>query len=112
MTTAVTLASGSDETGNKQSMKWLAGLIGLLRPTAPDSLADFVGRTCVIRTGRVTRTFGQAEVHADDGSSAIVQVRQAGADDLHAGVVALLYEYDPEGAFFWAIPFDIAMKGN
>jgi hypothetical protein len=92
-------------------MKWLDVLIGLLRPAAAESRADFVGRTCVIRTGRVTGAFGQAEVHAEDGSSAIVQVRQAGTDDLHAGVVALLYEYDPAGEFFWVIPFDIAMKG-
>jgi hypothetical protein len=70
--------------------------------------ADFVGLTCVIRTGRVTGTFGQAEVHARDGSSAIVQVRQAGEDDLRAGTVALLYDFDPDGEFFWVVPADIA----
>ena len=79
---------------------------------AGERRADFVGRTCVIRTGRVTRTFGQAEVRAEDGSSAIVQVRQAGEDDLHAGTVAVLYDFDPEGEFFWVVPTDIAMKGN
>lgn len=87
-------------------------LIGRFRPPGPESRADFVGRTCVIRTGRVTRTFGQAEVRAEDGSSAIVQVRQAGNDDLHAGTVAVLYDFDPEGEFFWVVPADIAMKGN
>ncbi|BCJ53529.1 hypothetical protein Asp14428_50040 [Actinoplanes sp. NBRC 14428] len=74
------------------------------------SRADFVGLTCVVRTGRVTRTFGQAEVHAPDGSSAIVQVRQAGEDDLRAGTVALLYDVDPEGEFFWIVPADIASQ--
>ena len=86
-------------------------LIGRFR-SAPESRADFVGRTCVIRTGRVTRTFGQAEVRAEDGSSAIVQVRQAGDDDLHTGTVAVLYDFDPEGEFFWVVPTDIATKGN
>ena len=85
-------------------------LIGRLRPPAPGSRTDFVGRTCVIRTGRVTRTFGQAEVRAEDGSSAIVQVRQAGDDDLHAGTTAVLYDFDPEGEFFWVIPADIALS--
>jgi hypothetical protein len=85
-------------------------LIGRFRPPGPESRADFVGRTCVIRTGRVTRTFGQAEVRAPDGSSAIVQVRQAGDDDLHAGTEALLYDFDPEGEFFWVIPSDIALS--
>ncbi|UQU65162.1 hypothetical protein COUCH_02085 [Couchioplanes caeruleus] len=75
---------------------------------AEPSRADFLGLTCVVRTGRVTRTFGQAEVHAPDGSSAIVQVRQAGDDDLRAGTVAVLYDVDPDGDFFWIIPADIA----
>ena len=34
------------------------------------SRTDFVGLTCIVRTGRVTATFGQAEVHSPDGSSA------------------------------------------
>jgi len=86
-------------------------LIGRFRPEGAEaSRADFVGLTCVIRTGRVSRTFGQAEVHAHDGSSAIVQVRQAGTDDLHAGSVAVLYDFDPEGEFFWVVPADIALS--
>jgi hypothetical protein len=76
------------------------------------SRADFVGLTCVVRTGRVTATFGQAEVHSPDGSSAIVQVRQAGDDDLRAGTTALLYDFDPAGEFFWVVPTDIAMRDN
>lgn len=86
-------------------------LIRRMLPAGADaSRADFLGLTCVIRTGRVTGTFGQAEVHARDGSSAIVQVRQAGHDDLHAGTVALLYDVDPDGEFFWVVPADIATK--
>ncbi|GGL05566.1 OB-fold-containig protein [Mangrovihabitans endophyticus] len=77
--------------------------------TAP-SRADFIGLTCVIRTGRVTDAFGQAEVHARDGSSALVQVRQAGHDDLGAGTVALLYDVDPDGEFFWVVPADVALR--
>jgi hypothetical protein len=74
------------------------------------SRSDFLGLTCVIRTGRVTATFGQAEVHAPDGSSAIVQVRQAGDDDLRAGSLALLFDSDPDGEFFWVVPADIATR--
>jgi hypothetical protein len=65
---------------------------------------DFVGTLCVIRTGRVNTTFGQAEVTAPDGSSAIVQVRQAGEDPLRAGSQALIYDYDVDGEFFWVTP--------
>jgi hypothetical protein len=73
------------------------------------SRADFIGLTCVIRTGTVTRTFGQAEVHAPDGSSAIIQVRQTGSDKLTAGSRALLYDVDADGEFFWVVPADIAL---
>jgi len=82
----------------------------LMPAGAEPSRADFVGRTAVIRTGRVTATFGQAEVHSADGSSAIVQVRQAGDDDLRAGTVAVLYDFDPAGEFFWVVPTDIATR--
>ncbi|NUS15383.1 MAG: hypothetical protein HOY69_29005 [Streptomyces sp.] len=72
----------------------------------PPSRADFVGRVCVVRTGAVTDRFGQAEVAAADGSTAVVQVRQHGSDAFTAGSTALLYDYDPEGEFFWVAPFD------
>ncbi|MFI5763179.1 hypothetical protein [Streptomyces sp. NPDC051563] len=88
----------------------------LVRPLAklfPDepgpSRLDFVGLTCVIRTGRVDAGFGQAEVTAGDGSTALVQVRQHGSDPLTLGSTALLYAYDDAGEFFWVAPFDAAL---
>jgi hypothetical protein len=87
---------------------WL--LVRPLRRLFPDvrppSREDFVGRVCVIRTGAVTSRFGQAEVAAPDGSTAVVQVRQTGADAFTSGSSALLYAYDPDGEFFWVAPFD------
>jgi hypothetical protein len=65
---------------------------------------DFVGRECVIRTGTVTGAFGQAEVAAADGSSAIIQVRQTGEHALGNGHRALIFEYDIDGEFFWVAP--------
>ena len=65
---------------------------------------DFVGRECVIRTGRVTGDFGQAEVTAQDGSSAIIQVRQTGEHPLANGHRALIFDYDTDGEFFWVAP--------
>lgn len=80
-----------------------------LAPQGPEaSRADFVGRTCVVRTGRVTADFGQAEVTAADGSSAIVQVRQAGADPLSAGSTAVIYDYDADGEFFWVTALPVS----
>ena len=72
---------------------------------AEPTRGDFVGRTCVIRTGSVSETFGQAEITSDDGSSAIIQVRRpagmAGGEPLRAGMVALIFDYDPDEEIFW-----------
>ncbi|MEU0275907.1 hypothetical protein [Streptomyces sp. NPDC006307] len=90
---------------------------GLVRPLAklfPDepgpSRHDFVGLTCTIRTGRVDADFGQAEVAARDGSTAVVQVRQNDGARLALGSTGLLYAYDDAGEFFWVAPFDTALE--
>ncbi|GAA2866246.1 hypothetical protein GCM10010517_25700 [Streptosporangium fragile] len=70
------------------------------------SRADFVGRMCVIRTTRVGKDFGQAEVTSPDGSSALIQVRQTGDDVFAAGSTALIFAYDSPGEFFWVMPYD------
>jgi hypothetical protein len=80
--------------------------------TGAASRAEFVGRLCVIRTGRVGPDFGQAEVTAADGSSAVVQVRQHGDDALARGSTALIYEYDADGEFFWVTAFNPALGGS
>ncbi|OKJ22618.1 hypothetical protein AMK21_06110 [Streptomyces sp. CB00316] len=85
----------------------------------PPSRKDFVGLVCTIRTGSVSAVFGQAEVAAADGSTAIVQVRQAPRaarltelhpeDLLVSGSTGLLYAYDEEGEFFWVSPYDASL---
>jgi len=72
------------------------------------SRREFVGRMCVIRTGHVGPRFGQAEITADDGSTALVQVRAEGADaiGLTAGSTALVFDYDADGEFFRVTPYD------
>ncbi|MFD5039894.1 hypothetical protein ACFWNI_22810 [Streptomyces sp. NPDC058377] len=80
----------------------------------PPSREDFVGQICTIRTGSVSADFGQAEVAASDGSTAIVQVRQplrtsAPGDVFTSGSTGLLYAYDAEGEFFWVSPYDASL---
>jgi hypothetical protein len=57
----------------------------LLPAGAEPSRADFVGLTCIVRTGRET-----------------------GDDELRAGTVAVLYDFDAAGEFFWIVPADVA----
>ncbi|MFI5808546.1 hypothetical protein [Streptomyces sp. NPDC051561] len=88
------------------------GPLAKLFPDEPGpSRHDFVGLTCTIRTGRVDAGFGQAEVAARDGSTAVVQVRQYGAEALALGSTGLLYAYDEDGEFFWVSPYGIELHG-
>ncbi|UGY91501.1 YqiJ family protein [Streptomyces gobiensis] len=96
------------------STTWV--LVRPLRRLAPVergiSRTDFVGRVCVIRTGRVAPDFGQAEVAAEDGSTAIIQVRTEDSDvagSLTSGSSALIFDYDAEGEFFRVAPYDSAL---
>lgn len=78
-----------------------------LYPDAPQpSRADFVGRHCVIRTGQATTDFGQAEVTAADGSSAVIQVRTTGDDRLSRGDNALIFDYSASGEYFLVMPYE------
>ncbi|QNE76338.1 hypothetical protein F0344_18430 [Streptomyces finlayi] len=86
---------------------------------SPPSRQDFLGQVCTIRTGTVTADFGQAEVAAADGSTAVVQVRRLrphpplpahdAGQPLVAGGAGLLYAYDDDGEFFWVSPYDTAL---
>jgi hypothetical protein len=102
--------------GGALLVAWLLTLLAVaaLRRALPAGAApsrhDFVGLTCVIRTGHVSRGFGQAEAHSPDGSSAVVQVRQAGSDPLTYGAQALLYDFDVAGEFFRVVPADVALR--
>ncbi|WP_336212452.1 hypothetical protein [Nonomuraea sp. LPB2021202275-12-8] len=84
----------------------LSPLRRLLPKERQPSRGDFVGQMCVIRTGQATHDFGQAEVSAADGSSAVVQVRTTGEDRLSRGDSALIFEYDADGEFFWVMPYE------
>ncbi|ACZ00209.1 MULTISPECIES: OB-fold-containig protein [Thermomonospora] len=100
-------------------LAWLATCLVVipLRKALPrlreSSRHDFVGRVCVIRTSTVGPDFGQAEITAPDGSSAIIQVRQESEDPLAgpltAGSTALIFDYDSKGEFFRVMPYDASM---
>ena len=97
LVTALALGVGAGATA--LIMKPVRRLLG--REILP-SRNDFVGRTCVIRTKEVTEKYGQAEVTADDGSSAVIQVRHNG-NKLSSGSTALIFDYDADGEFFWVV---------
>ncbi|MFJ2865420.1 hypothetical protein [Kitasatospora sp. NPDC087314] len=113
------LTSGAPARGGVFAVALVSSWAGtrlLVRPLSrlfpedrPATRGDFVGRVCVIRTGRVTAEFGQAEVTAEDGSTATVQVRALTDEPgLAAGRTALIFDYDADGEHFLVAPFDPA----
>jgi hypothetical protein len=57
--------------------------------------SDFIGRTCVIRTGSVTDKLGEATLH-DGGAGLVLRVRVDGDQKLGRGEQALIVDYDAE----------------
>lgn len=85
----------------------LARPLGRLFATAgAEGRADFVGRTCTVRTTVVTDSFGQAEATDPSGASVLVQVRLAGPTELRQGMEALIVHYDPAAEVYLVCPVD------
>lgn len=61
--------------------------------------SELIGRMCVLRTGRVDESFGQAEVVDSEGGSHLIQVRCKEQNTLTAGDQALLVAID-DGVFY------------
>ncbi|GAA4896847.1 OB-fold-containig protein [Streptomonospora salina] len=85
------------------------GVRAFLPPERQSRGADFVGRTCVVRTGRVDRDFGQAEISAGEGSSSLIEVRTIGDERLTSGSTALIFDYDADAGVYRVTPFDSAL---
>lgn len=83
---------------------FLTGRLGQLlapafRSASATTRSDLIGKICVIRTGSVTGTFGQAEVLDSDGGTHLIQVRSHEQNDLGQGSKALLVSVDEDGIF-------------
>jgi hypothetical protein len=57
--------------------------------------SDFIGRTCVVRTGTVTSKFGEATL-PDGGAGLVLRVRVDADQQLGRGEQALIVDYDAE----------------
>lgn len=60
---------------------------------------DLVGRLCTVRTGSVSRTFGQAEVVDAESSTHTIQVRCSESNSLTQGSRGLIVSVDDDGLF-------------
>jgi hypothetical protein len=70
-------------------------LVKVFAPKHAPAKSDFVGRTCVIRTGSVTEKLGEATLH-DGGAGVVLRVRVETGKQLARGEQALIVDYDAE----------------
>ncbi len=64
--------------------------------------ASFIGSECLVKTGSVTETFGQAE-YEDGGAGMLFDIRAATADGIKKGDLVVLKKYDEESGSYWVI---------
>ena len=73
------------------------------------SRADFVGKPCIVTTGRVDANFGQAEL-TDGGDVLIIQVRsdrsEKGEREFSRGSRALIFDYDADREAYLILPME------
>ncbi|RYZ03410.1 MAG: DUF1449 family protein [Myxococcales bacterium] len=70
-------------------------LAKVFAPKHAPAKSDFVGRTCIVRTGTVTAKFGEATLH-DGGAGLVLRVRVEDGKQLGRGDQALIVDYDAE----------------
>jgi hypothetical protein len=73
--------------------------------------SDFIGRTCVVRTGTVTSKFGEATL-PDGGAGLVVRVRIDGNQQLGRGEQALIVDYDAERETYLVEPMRDVMSNE
>jgi hypothetical protein len=71
--------------------------------------SDFIGRTCVVRTGTVTEKFGEATLH-DGGAGLVLRVRIEDGKQLGRGEQALIVDYDAERETYLVEPMRDVMN--
>ena len=75
----------------------------LFKTHAAPTREELLGRVCVVSTGNVTATFGQAECQTG-GASLLVQVRCPEPNALRRGSEGVLVDYDPDHEVFMLEP--------
>jgi hypothetical protein len=70
---------------------------------------DFIGRTCIVRTGTVTSKFGEATL-PDGGAGLVIRVRIEDGKQLGRGEQALIVDYDAERESYLVEPMREVMN--
>jgi hypothetical protein len=86
-------------------------LAGVFAHRHAPSRADLIGKTCIVRTGKVTEAFGEGTLE-DGGAGLVVSVRIDGGRALRRGDHALIVEWDVGREAFLVEPMTQIMSGR
>ncbi len=73
--------------------------------------SDFIGRTCVVRTGSVTQKLGEATL-PDGGAGLVIRIRIEDGKQLARGEQALIVDYDAERETYLVEPMRDVMNDH
>lgn len=80
----------------------LVPLAKFFRAAPATKSRDLVGKTCTVRTLRVTGSFGQGEV---DGKSYLLEIRADEPNSLTRGSPVVIFDYDKKQEAFLVLPY-------
>lgn len=87
-------------------------LAKVFAPRHAPAKSDFIGRTCVVRTGSVTAKLGEATLN-DGGAGLVLRIRVADGKQLGRGEQALIVDYDAERETYLVEPMrDVIADGQ
>lgn len=86
-------------------------LAKVFAPKHAPAKSDFIGRTCVVRTGTVNHKFGEATLN-DGGAGLVLRVRVEDGKQLGRGEQALIVDYDAERETYLVEPMRDVMDGR
>lgn len=84
-------------------------LAKVFAPKHAPAKADFIGRTCTVRTGQVSSKFGEATLQ-DGGAGLVLRVRVEDGKQLGRGEQALIVDYDAERETYLVEPMRDVMS--
>lgn len=75
--------------------------------TGGEAPMKIVGKTCIVTTGEVTPTFGQAQIQLEDGPPVTLNVRCSEEKSLVKGQEAVVIDHDKDKNTYTVIPFNL-----
>ena len=86
-------------------------LAKVFAPKRAPTKIDFIGKTCVVRTGTVTTKFGEATMQ-DGGAGLVLRIRVEDGKQLGRGEQALIVDYDVELETYLVEPLRDVMESK